>query len=255
MSQYQSSAELKASAKEHMFGKYSIAVGAELLSAAVIGYANLFISRLANTSTVGGIVIYYLISFLLSILAGLFTSGTCFFYLKIVCERPVIIGDIFYGFKLCPDKAVLMTAWISTLKYVALLPSIVLSYQLGKRSGGMIFNDLLLADNTDTPVTLMLLYSLAVIFSWIVSVFVSLLYSQAFFLLHDFPKYSAGELLAMSRKLMAGQKGRLFYIYASFVPLFLLSLLSCGIALLWVIPYMNSTLAAFFLDIIKKSKN
>ena len=80
-----------------------------------------------------------------------------------------------------------------------------------------------------------------------------LIYSQSFFLLHDFPQYSAREILALSRKMMKGQKGRLFYVYVSFLPLFLLSLLSCGIAFLWVIPYVNATNAEFYMDVIQHS--
>ena len=57
----------------------------------------------------------------------------------------------------------------------------------------------------------------------------------------------------MSRKLMSGNKIRLFYIFLSFVPLLLLGLLSCGIALLWVSPYMNATLAEFYMSIINNS--
>ena len=99
----------------------------------------------------------------------------------------------------------------------------------------------------------MLPYSLAMILSYAVSIILSLIYQQAFYLLHDFPQYSARELLTMSRLLMKGHKGRLFYIYVSFLPLVLVSLLSCGIAMLWVAPYMAATQAEFFLDVIKNS--
>ena len=80
-------------------------------------------------------------------------------------------------------------------------------------------------------------------------------YAPAFFLLHDFPQYTAKELLTRSRKLMSGNKGRLFYIYLSYIPLLFLGTLSCGIALLWVIPYMNATLAEFYMDIIRNRSN
>lgn len=71
--------------------------------------------------------------------------------------------------------------------------------------------------------------------------------------MHDFPQYSARELLSMSRKLMIGNKVRLFYIYLSYMPLLLLGILSCGIALLWIIPYMNATLAEFYMDIVRNT--
>ena len=68
----------------------------------------------------------------------------------------------------------------------------------------------------------------------------------------DFPQYSAKELFQMSLRLMKGNIGRLFYLEISFLPLILLSFLSCGIALLWISPYMDATLANFYLDLVKK---
>ena len=103
----------------------------------------------------------------------------------------------------------------------------------------------------DQVMNLMLPYALSLILSGVVSVMLGLLYEQAFFLLHDFPQYTAKELLQKSRRLMVHHKGRLFYLYVSFLPLMLLGLLSCGLALLWVIPYMAATEAEFFLDLIQ----
>ena len=54
---------------------------------------------------------------------------------------------------------------------------------------------------------------------------------------------------------MVGHKGRLFYIYVSFLPLLLVAMLSCGIGLLWLIPYMNATQTEFFLDLIQNKNN
>lgn len=238
MNIFKSSAELKASAKEHMFGHYGTAIGAYFIIMCIIGFPTLMSAMLIDVTTIIGTIIYYVLAFFISVFTGLFTSGHCYLYLKISCGRPVTVGDLFYGFKLCPDKALTIQLWITAISYIANLPVIIIGYQMN------------LAHNT---VKLMLPYSLAVILSYAVSIVLSLIYQQAFYLLHDFPQYSAKELLTMSRKLMAGHKGRLFYIYVSFVPLVLLSLLSCGIAFLWVAPYMAATQTEFFLDVIKNS--
>ena len=99
----------------------------------------------------------------------------------------------------------------------------------------------------------MLPFSLSMILSGVVSVMLNLVYAQAFFLLHDFPQYSARELLKNSRRLMVHHKGRFFYLCVSFIPLLLLSFLSSGLALLWVLPYMAATEAEFFLDLIRNN--
>ena len=147
-------------------------------------------------------------------------------------------GDIFRGFSICPNKAILIQGWITLLSYLVDIPLIIVSYKIINASESEV-------------IKLMLPYALSTIFSGVISIMLSLLYAQAFYLLHDFPQYSARELLARSRRLMKGHKGRLFYIYVSFLPLILAAILSCGIGLLWLIPYMNATQTEFFLDLIQ----
>ncbi|MBD5445557.1 MAG: DUF975 family protein [Lachnospiraceae bacterium] len=237
-SRYKSSAELKAIAKEHMFNKYGTAIGAMVIVSMITMFVSFFSSIFINTSNVVGIILNLLISFVISVLTGLFTSGQRYFYLKISCDRPVTISDVFYGFKLFPNKAVLIQLYLSICIYVSMLPMTLMSYMVTRNPKNSLY---------------MLFYSLAMILYGVVTIILSLVYSQAFFLLHDFPNYSAKELLAMSRQLMKGSKGRLFYLNVSFFPLLLLGLLSCGIAYLWLIPYMNATASEFFLDLIQNN--
>lgn len=239
MNKYKSSAELKMLAKEHMFGNYGTAIGASVLVSMLTGFLNLFCTMFLDASTVIGIILNFLISFVISVLAGLFTSGTCYLYLKIACGRPVMISDVFYGFKLFPNKALLIQLYRSILIYLAMLPMTVFSFLLGRDPQNAV---------------LMLLYSIFFVIYGIAFVMISLIYSQAFFLLHDFPNYSVKELLSMSRKLMKGSKGRLFYMMAGFLPLMLLGLLSCGIAYLWLLPYINTSCTEFFLDLIQNNQ-
>lgn len=244
MNRFKSSAELKASAREHLLGHYGTAIGAYMIIGCLMGVVTIAVSLLVDIRTVIGTVIYYAIMFLVSVLMGLFTSGSCYLYLKIICGRPVSVGDVFYGFQLCPDKAIVIQAWITLITYIANLPQIILTYKLTGYAANF---------QTDKMLALMLPYSLSLILSGVVSVFLELFYTQAFYLLHDFPQYTATELLKKSRRLMVHHKGRLFYIYVSFLPLMLLGILSFGLALLWILPYMAATEAEFFLDLIRNN--
>lgn len=240
MNRFKSSAELKASAREHLLGHYGTVIGAFMIMTAILGTVSIAVGLIADLSTIFGTVIYYAIMFLVSVLTGLFSSGNAYLYLKLICGRPVSVGDLFYGFQLAPDKAITMQAWITLISYVANLPQYILS--------SMFLSNI---SHPDKMMSLMLPYALSLILSGVVSVMLGLIYAQAYFLLHDFPQYTAKELLQKSRRLMVHHKGRLFYLYVSFLPLVLLGLLSWGLALLWVIPYMAATEAEFFLDLIK----
>lgn len=253
MNRFKSSAELKASAREHLLGHYGTAIGAFMLMGLLIGTVSCVVVFLVPPYTVVNVILYYVIMFLVSALTGLFNSGLSYLYLKLVCGRPVSVGDLFYGFQMCPDKAIIMQAWITLITYLASLPQIVITYMMNKVSMSENMTLLLTESQMTQLMKFMLPYSLSLILSGVVSVVLSLIYAQAFFLLHDFPQYSATELLKKSRRLMVHHKGRFFYLCVSFIPLFLLAFLSWGLALLWVMPYIFATEAEFFLDLIKNN--
>lgn len=198
MNQFKSSAELKASAREHLLGHYGTTIGAFMIVGAITGTVSLTVGLLVDLSTIPGTIIYYAIMFLVSVLTGLFSSGSAYLYLKLICGRPVSVGDLFYGFQLCPDKAITIQAWITLITYLSSLPQIILNYM-------MLAN----VNHLDKMMSLMLPYALSLILSGTVSVMLSLFYAQTYFLLHDFPQYTAKELLQKSRRLMVHHKGRL----------------------------------------------
>lgn len=252
MNHFKSSAELKASAREHLLGHYGTVVGAYLILGALDITVSFVAPAIVDLNSVIGIIIYYAILFLVSLLKGVFLSGTCYLFLKLSCERPASVGDLFYGFQLCPDKAIIMQAWFTLINYIATLPQIIFTYIINKGS----FNGLTLFLTERQLMHLekyILPYALSVILSNVVALFVNLIYAQVFYLLHDFPQYSVRELMQKSRQLMAHHKGRLFYLWVSFLPLLLLGLLCGGLALLWVLPYMTAAKTEFFLDLIKNN--
>lgn len=240
MNQFKSSSELKASAREHLLGHYGTVIGAEMILIVFSGSVSFAASLLVDISTAIGTILYYAILFFISILMGLFTSGTCYLYLKLICGRPISISDLFYGFQLAPDKAITIQAWITMITCAASLPQYILTYKIST-----------VGYETEKIMPLLLPYALSLILSGVVSVVLGLYYTQTFYLLHDFPQYTAKELLQKSRRLMVHHKGRLFYLNVSFLPLMLLGLFSFGLALLWVVPYMTATQTVFFLDLIQ----
>ena len=74
----------------------------------------------------------------------------------------------------------------------------------------------------------------------------SLSYSMAFFILRDNPNIKATEAITRSRKMMNGNKGKLFGLYLSFIGWGILCILSLGIGFLWLIPYINLSVANFY---------
>ncbi len=99
---------------------------------------------------------------------------------------------------------------------------------------------------------LFLVYAVFLVAGCSIQVLVRILLSQIFYLMLDFPDYPASQLLHLAPKLIKGHKARFFYIMLSFVPLLLLGIFSCGIGYLWLYPYLQTTYANFYLNLMKK---
>ena len=81
----------------------------------------------------------------------------------------------------------------------------------------------------------------------------SLSYSMAFFILRDNPGIEATDAITRSRKMMVGYKGKLFVLHLSFLGWGLLCILTLGIGLLWLCPYMYLSIAHFYEDLKEKN--
>ena len=57
---------------------------------------------------------------------------------------------------------------------------------------------------------------------------------------------TASEAITESRRMMNGNKWRLFCLCFSFIGWFILSIFTCGILLFWITPYMNASIAEFY---------
>lgn len=74
-------------------------------------------------------------------------------------------------------------------------------------------------------------------------------YSMAYYIKHDNPEIGAEEAICRSMEMMRGKKWKLFCLDLSFLGWILLGIITCGIGLLWVAPYMQTAHAAFYEDI------
>jgi uncharacterized membrane protein len=74
-------------------------------------------------------------------------------------------------------------------------------------------------------------------------------YALTFFVLADNPEMSAMEAINQSKELMKGNKWKLFCLGCRFIGWILLGMLTCGIGLLWVLPYLQTSMSRFYDDV------
>lgn len=230
------SAQLKQGARGLMIGKYRNAISILLASDLIISTLSLFTTTASDSYF--GILIGFIISFILTLFGTILGVGQCSFYLNVACEQPYQFSDLFTGFKIHPDKTIITQLIIQVLTTLPILPGI----------GVMLYSF-----RAYNIIVVFLVGCILLILGTGISWWISLKYSQVYYLLLDFPDYSAMELLKMSWKLMKGNVGRLLYIQVSFIPITLAGLLSFGIGLLFVQPYQNMTYTLFYLDLIQSN--
>lgn len=71
-------------------------------------------------------------------------------------------------------------------------------------------------------------------------------YSMAMYITAENPEINGIDAVTKSKDMMEGHKAELFYLYLSFIGWGLLGAITFGIAYIWVIPYMQTTLANFY---------
>ena len=229
-----SSAQLKQIARGLMIGKYRNAISILLASDLIVSTLSLFTST--STGSFAGLAIGFIISFIIVLFGTILSVGQCSFYLNIACGQKYQFSDLFSGFKIHPDKTILTQFIIQLLTALPLVPAIIA---------------MVIAVYAEDLIFTFLLGCFLLILGCGISWWLSLKFSQVYYLLLDFPDYSAKELLKMSWRVMKGHTGRLLYIQVSFLPLMLAGLFTLGIGFLFILPYQHMTYTIFYLDLIQ----
>lgn len=74
-------------------------------------------------------------------------------------------------------------------------------------------------------------------------------YSMTPYILKDNPELTANQAINLSVKMMKGHKFDLFYLELSFIGWGILSVFTFGLGYLWLMPYMYTSIAAFYQDV------
>lgn len=234
MEKHASSAELKARSKGQLLGKYGTLVPVILLVEAIMFVLSSLTTFALDSRSMTGLILQFGIECLLQLFAAVFVAGQTYLYLNVSCGGNIRVSDVFYGFTHHPDKAIL-------IQLIQLLYCLAVFVPCFICLGIWYYTDSLM---------MLLPLSLTFCIGLVCGTIICLQYSQSFFVMLDFPELSAVQCLKFSRKIMKGNKGRRFYLDVSFIPLYLLGVLTCCIGLLFVIPYVNTTYSNFYLELM-----
>lgn len=248
-------------------GQYlGILVGAILLKFIITFLATDIVSTLIPITTVAGFVINYIVTFIVQVAASILSVGKSFIFLKSACYMPSTIKDLFCGFGQNTVKILKIGAIIAVIESICMIPLQIASMQyadilnsipfLSEGNGLGLFLGGSTLDSSELMAAYNVMYSASMKFYLImfvcaaISLILTLPFFPVFYMILDFPNWGVSTILKKSFEVMNGNKVRLLLLYVSFIPSFLLSIFTCGIALIWVIPYMDMTLTNLYLDMM-----
>lgn len=225
MAGFTSRSELKDQAKGSMTGNY--------INSAIMLIFYYFISLIAERALGSSAFL----SVLLSIATAMLSFGMHFFFLKVALNQRAVPIDIFYGFLEVPQKTGILASINTALSIIMCAPLNLIARMYFSQTG-----------ITTSNLRLLLSVQGVLFILWIP---IHLCLSQMYFLLLDFPEYSVKEILVLSYKKMKGQKIRFLLFEISFLPLFLLTIPTFGLGLIWLLPYFFTAKAHFYLDLMR----
>lgn len=236
MNSFKSTTELKAESRELLLGKYHNFIFLMLLIEIITSIPYMLASSFSSRTIISTIICIF-IFFLIELLASILKTGYNFYNLNIGLNREAQIHNLFYGFVFKTNHIILSQLILFVIDLICILPSIILSLLFYYISGQASFI---------TPVITAILFVIGVYFA----IYFNLKYQFIFYILLDYPDASIKDIFEFSAVLMKGNYFRLFYLYVSLVPYYLLSLCSLGIGFLFVIPYQKMTITKFYMDLI-----
>lgn len=230
-----SSRELKRIARDTLNNRYSIPMGAFVTASFIPAVIEIpFSLSLGNYPATPQIVMVLIAEYLILLISQVLNAGVILVHQNMTRNLPYKLTTMFDPFRRGTERYFLAAFLLSLLSIVCCLPLIA----------GCIF--LYFAETVDATIILVLV--LCGILSALLMLLLILNYNFVFFFLLDYPEMKVTASFKESRLLMRKNRGRLFYLLCSFLGWGLLTLLSFGIASLWIMPYMNQTILTFYLD-------
>lgn len=263
---------IKKQAKASLKGKWGTAIGfcfvASILATIIpcIGYGVAIATsktvqtsagpKVVSMSTVGAIFIVLAILAVFFI-TPLFAYATTKAFLNNNRGQSFTVGNVFDGFKEKPGKSI----GVAILSYIIIwlcyfIPSLIGGFFVGTAASRF----KVVSDAVKTMTHGRTIYviqhlgprlSLAVLFfviAIILGMIATFMYSLAFYIRVDNPDMGVVQILKTSRKIMHGRKLDLAVLCISFIGWFIVCYITCGIGVLWLAPYIQANLAAFYDD-------
>lgn len=226
--------ELKRIARGNLAGNYMILIRVFMLYQIITSLVEFPFSMMTTEvllSTQN--IIYFIATILIDIAAVVLIGGQYRIHLSIARKGKIHLSDLFYPLKYHADRYIFTELLLFGLTFISMIPLAV---------GVILFY-------TQKSLTFYFVSFILLLVSLILKTYLSLTFDLVYFILNDNEELGMIKALKYTRELVMTHRKRYLYLTLSFFPMLLLVLLSFGIAIFWVHPYMVQTTTLFYLDV------
>lgn len=242
MTMHAASKLIKGEARHSLLGHLSVSVGANTLYALMAIGLTILASGAVPGDGLVNTVLSYVVIFFVDIVLGTLQFGLSALYMNLQYRQEATLSDLFRGFRESSLQIVEIQAYYTLLILAAQIPVTAIEDY---------YNNYGLTH----PIPLLIATIVACVFSISLTLWATLSYALVWYILLDYPDMNWRDVLRRSRMLMKGNKRVLLYMNLSFIPLYLVSILSLGIASLWVKAYRCAAEAAFYRGLMHARQN
>lgn len=223
------SMQIKSYARRALIGNLRLTVGSNLLYLLLVFLLGRSAALIGETGGVIFTILGIAAAFLVLVLQGMLQYGLCTIYMKIYYGSKASLKDMFCGFRESSSRIMVVQVLLSLIEVI---PAAAIG---------------LLHDYWNRPVAIAV-----IILSFFIMILLYIRYALVYYVMIDFPQLSGVAAMKQSRRLMKGRIWSFLYLILSFLPLYLISLLSFGVASIWVMAYVDMTATAFYAGVVAK---
>lgn len=239
-----SSSEIRKQARANLQGKWSTAVLISLIYMAIsfaISFASNFVPFLGLALLIVTVPLQY---------------GLIYSFMKIYRNEEYSYGDLFTS---AFNNFAKVWKVVGNQLLKLIVPIILVVVSLFVLIAGLVFTVISSNVASDSANIFTILACISLFIGYIgyiaslIYLFVKdLLYVLSYYIMHDNPNMTAKEVVEESERIMKGQRGKYFCLELSFFGWVLLAMLTFGIGIIFLMPYMQISIATFYEDRIGK---
>ncbi|MEE8826028.1 MAG: DUF975 family protein [Eubacteriales bacterium] len=205
----------------------SVAYPAVLIALHMIAAA--ILAAVMKSASVAEVISGAGIAFIMQVLISLFVWGAGYHFLQMLRGRETSFSSLLTVFRMQPDRFVLFGIISGAVRIIPMVPFLIALGQIKDHPLAAVISAVIGAALFIAAILFLLTYAMTV-----------------FVLLDCGGSLPTTVAMKQSRRLMRGQKWKFFLTCISFIGWVLLAVITLGLGLLWIIPYVITTMCAFY---------